>query len=341
MRLATYNVEWFTNLFDSENNVMADNKWSARRDVTRGAQLDAIAAVLTRIDPDAVLIVEAPDSHGTRSTETALLNFAEHYGLRLNRVLTGFDNETQQELALFFDSSVLSASHDPRGGDSIKDPAPRFDGSFLWDVDVDAVPEKHVFSKPPLEAALRTRNGTELRLIGVHVKSKAPHGARNRQQEVRISIQNRRKQLAQCLWLRRRVEEHLDAGDHVVVLGDFNDGPGLDEYEQLFGRSGVELVMGDDSDPARALYDPHAAARLDPRQGWSPSTARFYIHKRKSYLNALLDFIMLSRDLREISNPSWRIWHPFDNPDCYKDGSLCEALLTASDHFPVSVDLDI
>lgn len=340
MRLATYNIEWFNSLFDAENQPLRDNEWSGRRDVTRRQQLDAIATVLRAVDADAVMVVEAPDTRGARTTEASLLAFSARYGLRLDSVLTGFINDTQQELALFYDSAKMSARHDPKGEININHAAPRFDGTFLMDVDVDAQPEKHVFSKPPLEVALRTAAGRELRLIGVHAKSKAPHGARNRKQEIRISIENRRKQLAQCLWLRRRVDGHLDAGEDVIVLGDFNDGPGLDEYEKLFGRSGVEVVLGG-ADPARALFDPHAAARLNPRDAWSPSTARFYQHRRKTYLNALLDFIMISPGLREATDPNWTIWHPFDHQACFEDAALRKALLLASDHFPVTLDLDI
>ena len=341
MRIATYNIEWFANLFGKDNRPLLDQEWSARRDVTRKQQLEAIAEVIARLDPDALMVVEAPDTRGEQTTEAALLAFAEMFGLRLNRVLTGFINDTQQELALFYDDRQVTAVHDPQGPQDKNDPAPRFDGTFLMDVDVDARPERHVFSKPPLEIALRTAMGTELRLIGVHAKSKAPHGARNRAQEVRISIENRRKQLAQCLWLRRRVDQHLDAGENVIVLGDLNDGPGLDEYEKLFGRSGVEVVLGPTTPADRALFDPHAAARLDPRDAWSPSTARFYLHRRKTYLNALLDFIMVSDKLRQSASPNWMIWHPFDHQSCFADDSLQRALLTASDHFPVSVDLAI
>ena len=95
------------------------------------------------------------------------------------------------------------------------------------------------WSKPPLELAVQTAGGAIFRMIGVHAKSKAPHGARGREAIIRASIENRRKQLAQCVWLRARVAEHLDAGDPLIVLGDFNDGPGLDEYEKLFGRSSM------------------------------------------------------------------------------------------------------
>ena len=43
-------------------------------------------------------------------------------------------------------------------------------------------------------------------MIGVHLKSKAPHGARDNAQAMQIAIANRRKQLAQAIWLRARVE---------------------------------------------------------------------------------------------------------------------------------------
>ena len=72
-----------------------------------------------------------------------------------------------------------------------------------------------------------------------------------------------------------------------------------------------------------------------------PATARFYIHTEKRYLQALLDYVMLSDELRRKAEPRWRIWHPFDDPSCYGRPELREALLTASDHFPVSVDLDL
>lgn len=338
MRFATYNVEWFSGLFGKNGQLLKNGDWSSRRDVTKSQQLDAVAKVFKAIDADCVLVVEAPDTSKTRSTEASLLTFAKHYGLRLNSVLTGFLNDTQQEIALFYDSRKMKAIHDPIGGLDPNDPAPRFDGTFQKDVDVDGEPELHVFSKPPLEAEITLKSGKKLRLLGVHIKSKAPHGAKNKDDEVRISIENRRKQLAQSLWLRQRVEAHLNAGEDVMVLGDFNDGPGLDAYEKLFGHSSVEVVLGTDSPDHMTLFDPHAAARLDLRENWSPSTARFYLHHQKRYLNALLDFVMVSKGIQD-QKPIWKIWHPFDDPLCFDKKSMCKALLEASDHFPVTLDL--
>ncbi|MDJ0629176.1 MAG: endonuclease/exonuclease/phosphatase family protein [Rhodobacter sp.] len=343
MRIATYNVEWFTNLFDDKDRLLEDNGWSGRQDVTRADQLAALGIVFTALDADAILIVEAPDTSRSqhRSTVKALENFAARCELRTSRALIGFANGTQQELALLYDPDVMTARHDPMGDPTGKHgawDAPRFDGTFRLDLDTDATPESVSFSKPPLEVRLETAKGDILRLIGVHVKSKAPHGADTPEEIMRVAIENRRKQLAQCIWLRQRIDGHLDAGENLIVLGDFNDGPGLDEYEKLFGRSGIEIVMGENG-PHR-LYDPHARMALTQRIGAMPATARFYIHEEKRYLQALLDYVMVSPALRPKAG-TWRIWHPFDDPVCYRTPELREALLTASDHFPVSVDLTL
>lgn len=342
LRLATFNVEWFDALFDGKGNLKRDDSWSARHNVTTAMQTDALGAVFQAMDADAVLIVEAPDTKGKKTTEACLAAFAEAYGLRTTAALTGFLNGTQQEIALLFDPAKVSARHDP-GGTLDPRRAPPFDGTFDWDVDVDGMADTHVFSKPPLEFVLEAE-GLSFRGIGVHAKSKAPHGAESPEDVVRISIANRRKQLAQCIWLRHRVEEHLERDEDIVVLGDFNDGPGLDEYEKLFGRSGVEIVAGlpgeDGTAEEQQLYDPHVHARMDHRQAWSPATARFYNRKTGRYLNALLDFVMVSERMRARAGDSWRIWHPFDDGPCFGDGALRDALLTASDHYPVTVDFE-
>lgn len=340
LRLAAYNVEWFNNLFDDRGRMLADDDPSARYQTTRGQQLGALGVVFTALDADLVLVIEAPDTNGRRSTVTALEHFAGHFGLRARRAVIGFPSETEQEIACLYDPDRLSLRHDPLGAPTGHHPtaAPRFDSSFRYDLDADAVTETIRFSKPPLELDVTTAAGTALRLIGVHAKSKNPYGVVGREAQIRLSIENRRKQLAQCLWLRQRVEEHLSAGDSLVVLGDFNDGPGLDEFEQLFGHSGVEIVLGTTPDPATRLVEPHAAMALQSKVGLTPTTARFYLAPQGQFFEALLDFIMVSPDLAA-QGPEWRIWHPFNDPRVAGVPELREALLQASDHFPVTLDL--
>jgi hypothetical protein len=333
LRIATYNVEWFDNLFDDWGRLIADDGWSGRRDITRAVQTAALGHVFRALDADAVMVIEAPDTNRRRDGVLALESFAARFGLRARAALIGFPTQTQQEIALLYDPDRLAARHAP-GGD-LPGTAPRFDTATRIDLDIDGRPDTVTWSKPPLEAAITPLQGRPFRMIGVHAKSKAPHGARNPHEVTRLSIDNRRKQLAQCIWLRQRVAEHLAAGDSLVVLGDFNDGPGLDAYERLFRRSGVEIVLGE-GDGAR-LYDPHAEPVSGHGHGPPPTTARFRLPKGRGHLSALLDFVMVSPDLRA-RDPRWRIWHPLDDPALRADAPLAAALLAASDHFPVTLD---
>ena len=336
LRLATYNVEWFNSLFDDHGALLDDGGWSGRWNVTRSQQIAALGLVFQTLDADGLMVIEAPDTNRRRSGAQAMVNFAERFGLRARAAVMGFANETQQEIVFLYDRDVIRAEHLPQGDLDPRSPAPRFDAELRIDLDTDAALDVVRWSKPPLELAI-TADGRDLRLIGVHAKSKAPHGAGTEAEATRIAIQNRRKQLAQCIWLRQRGDQHLAAGDDLIVMGDFNDGPGLDEFEKLFGRSGIEIVLGEND--ATQLYDPHAALVLSQRFAASPATARFK-QRGGPYLNALLDYIMVSPGLKD-TTPRWQIWHPFDHEDCYNDLDLRNALLLASDHFPVTLDLTV
>lgn len=335
LRIATYNVEWFNGLFDDHGRLRTDNELSGRYEITRRNQIESLGIVFTALDADAIMVIEAPNQSRRRSTVKALETFARTFGLRASHAVMGFPSETEQEIALLYDPSRIEAHHDPQSSAR----APRFDDVFRFDIDVDATPEAIRFSKPPLELALRA-DGHPLRVIGVHAKSKAPHGARNPAEAVRIGIQNRRQQLAECVWLRRRVAGLLARHQSVMVMGDFNDGPGLDEYEKLFGRSGIEIVLGLEEPPELRLHEPHARMALTQKVGIQPSSARFWLAPEQQYFEALLDFIMVSADLAAKS-PRWRIWHPLNDPNCFRTPELQQALLAASDHFPVTLDIDL
>jgi hypothetical protein len=326
LRLASWNIEWANTLFDDRGRMLADDQPSSRYHVTRGQQLAGITAVLAALDADGIMVIEAPDTSDKRSTVTALETLAAHAGIRARRAVMGFVSGTEQEIAFLYDPDRITARHDPQQSPQF----PRFDAE-LFTADL---PVNH--SKPPLELALQIGQRS-LRLIGVHAKSKAPHGAHDAAGAIRISRDNRRKQLAQCRWIRGRVTALLQTGADVIVMGDFNDGPGLDEYEAEFGQSGVEVVLGPPDDAAQYLTDPHARMALSRRIGIVPTTARFWLAPEQRYFEALLDFIMISNGLRA-DTPQWHIWHPFNDPASLP---LRDALLAASDHFPVTLDLHL
>jgi hypothetical protein len=321
-RLATWNIEWANALFDDAGRLLADQRLSARYQTTRAAQIAGITQVLTAMDADAIMVIEGPDTNNRRSTVTALETLAAHAGLRARRAIIGFPSGTEQEIGFLYDPARISARHLPGGTTEF----PRFDGHIHSDHG------RVTHSKPPLELLVQFAD-RDLRVIGVHAKSKAPHGATDAADAMRIARDNRVKQLAQCRWIRGRVAELLGAGEDLIVLGDFNDGPGLDDYEAEFGQSGVEVVLGTGD---TALTDPHAKLALSRRLGIVPTSARFWLDRDKRYFEALLDFIMVSKGLMAL-NPQWKIWHPFNDPDC---APLRDALLVASDHFPVTLDFD-
>ena len=295
------------------------------------------------------MIIEAPDASHRRSSRVALETFAEAFGLRTRRAVLGFENATQQEIALSLRPPMhlrcATTRSGPKAAVTTRLPRRASTAASRSTSTSTRHLKRVVWSKPPLELS-HARSASRVapfRMIrGCHAKSKAPPprgvtGPRSGRC-LRVRSRTAASTLAQCIWLRRRVEEHLAAADPLIVLGDFNDGPGIDEYEKLFGRSGLEIVLGE-ADGGR-LKDPHADMALQRRLGAMPTTARFYIPSQKRWLEVLLDYIMVSPDLARL-NPAWRIWHPFDDPVCYRTPELREALLTASDHFPVTLDIDL
>lgn len=336
LRLATYNVAWFNALFDDDDRMRPDDARSGRHGITRAAQIEGLGRVFDALDADAVMVIEAPDEGNGRSCVAALEGFAAHFGLRARRALVGYVSESQQEIAVMFDPDRLSLLHDPAPGNA---EVPRFDAEFRYADPSNGQSSTVRFARPPLELLCETVGGKVFRMIGVHTKSKAPAGARSPEDAERLKLENRRKQYGQCLWLRARITDYLAAGDPLVVLGDFNDGPEVDEFEDIFPQSAVELVLGWDLAPDLQLYDRHARMGLSKHLAAAPVSARFQLPDGP-YISALLDYIMVSPDLRA-RNPRWRVWNPFDDPVCHGDPGLCAALLAASDHFPVTLDIDL
>ncbi len=337
LRLATYNVAWFNALFDDKGGFLNNRSGSGRHGITKAQQFDAVGAVLRAVNADGIMVIEAPDSNGQRSSVQALQRFAQHFGLRTTDAVTGFTSDTEQEISFLFDPTVLGARHDPMGTSDTTSSAPRFDVEL--DYLVAGQRQSARFSKPPLELELSLATGTSLRLIGVHIKSKAVHDATTPASFNKISIQNRRKQLAESFWLRARIDQILGQNHPLLVMGDLNDGPGLDNYERKFGYSSVEVVSGQSDPKQQRLFDPHSLPNAKILGQNMPTTSRFWDPRSNSYFESMLDFIMVSHDL--VQGSRWRIWHPLHDAEIVANPALAKALLMASDHFPVSIDISL
>lgn len=328
MRIATWNIEWFDDHFAADGSFVSGEKRG--RDLA--AQREGIAAVLRALDADAVLVTEGPMGHTARD----LTRFAAAYDLRLTEALTGFPSAGRQEIALWYDPAKLAAEHDPLGtpGDRVAGP---FDEEFFLDADEDGIREIYRHVRPPLEARITPTNPAinPFWMIGVHAKSKGIFSRNDLLNYRRIEEANRRRLFAECAHIRLRVEQMQREGKHLLVLGDINDGPGMDAAELRFGRSAVEIVMGSLFEPDRILRSWAGEPRWTSF-GFEPSTARFRDKFTGDVVNVLIDHILASDGLAVAPGDPHVIWNPFQTAQAKP---LKDALLAASDHFPVTLDL--
>ena len=73
------------------------------------------------------------------------------------------------------------------------------------------------------------------------------------------------------------------------------------------------------------------------KTGANPFSARFYPARDGVPLDALLDYILVGSSFgKQASN--CRIWNPHSDPKLRTNSSLQQALITASDHFPITFD---
>lgn len=329
MRVMAYNIEWFDNHFEPDNSLKTNQKSQSK--------LSSVAHVIKTIDADIVGITEAPNTTtttGQRDTVQALENFAAQYELRQSKALIGFPSPGRQEIALLFDPNVVSAAHDPGGkAGSVRNP--RFNDPFQVDSDGDNIKEMYKHYRPPLEVKItRQDGGKAFWMLVVHAKSKGIFSAMDRVHFDRASDRNRRKLFAECLSIRQRVDEWIDDERDVIVMGDVNDGPGFDYYESRFGRSAVELIIGDIYNH-RTLLKYHLGRPTFGRFGWEPSSARFTDNYTRDNVNVLIDHIITSPSFVVNGETPTKVWNPFQLEEAK---TMKDELQTASDHFPVTFD---
>lgn len=330
MRLMSYNIEWFDECFEDDNSLKTTSEATTK--------LDAVAGVITATDPDLIGITEGPNTTTTtsaRDTVAALKNFAAAKGLRQADAMIGFPSAGRQEIAAMFDPNVCSLQHDP-GGRAGHKTNPPFNEAFQADSDADGIKELYKHYRPPLEAKVsRADGGADFWILVAHAKSKGIFSAMDRVHFERTSDRNRRKLFAECSSIRLRVEEWLEEDRPLVVMGDINDGPGFDYYESRFGRSAVELILGDVFDVDAMLRYPIGRPKFG-RYGWEPSTARFTDSFTNDQVNALIDHIMTSTKIEPAGTEGALVWNPFQLDDAKPHK---QALLDASDHFPVTYEI--
>jgi len=220
-KIMSYNIENMNEMFS--NNVVKPGKQE---------RAQKIAKVITDVSPHVLGICEAAN------TKDEHQHFIDTYLPGSGFKIALGESRGAQNLVFYY--------KDPFVLDSL-DASIAYYVPWDEDVDEDKLKEHHKWDRKPLEAIFKIDPaGPKILIILVHTKSKAVFDVVEFHDFQKIAQANRTRLIAQALKLRRRLEELLGsaAPKPIMIMGDMNDGPGLDPYERNLGKSFVETAMG-------------------------------------------------------------------------------------------------
>jgi endonuclease/exonuclease/phosphatase family metal-dependent hydrolase len=306
----TYNIQHMNKMF--ENNAIKPSQ-------QRRAQ--KIAKVIQDIQPHVLGIVEAanaPEEHQ---------HFIENYLSGSGYRLASGVSRGGQNLVFYY--------REPFSVERVDEDLSFYD-PWEEDIDEDGLKERHRWERKPLEVVFKIgANGLRLRTILVHAKSKVVFSVVDLYDFQKISAANRKRLMGQALKLRRRLDALLRDPNRIplIVMGDLNDGPGMDPFERMLGRSFVETIMGTVWEPAAVLHNTLWWMSTDRRLKKELWTADFTDHivnnPRGGRHRVWIDHLLVSPDMLQ---PDSQVRYVENSGSI---GPKTGDARAASDHFPV------
>jgi endonuclease/exonuclease/phosphatase family metal-dependent hydrolase len=341
IRIASANLEWMNDWFTSDSQPAAFKNAFSRDGYNNSTAITAqrVARLISAIDPDILAIQEGP----SRSEELDLFIRTYLYdgGTPRYQFFLG-DSGGAQKLALLYKpqsvNSALLTPH-PEIADLIDE--------WLADVDGTMVLSDYRFTRAPLVVDLKLGTHT-LRVIVMHTKSNFVNNGQalwqnpaDRQNYVALALKARRRNATEGMHLRQYLDQTLaaDPSAAIMVMGDFNDGPGLDYFEKNYLAHNVtDIVVGSAFEPEWIFA--HAQHDVSSSQRYTAVFDDFVENINGKKL--LLDHILLSPGLSGAGGlsrivQSGTIHHAeylaqVDNNGAHREDR-------PSDHRPVSVQL--
>jgi endonuclease/exonuclease/phosphatase family metal-dependent hydrolase len=341
LTITTINGVWMNDWFTPDAEPAAFTP-SFTRDGDTGVTGEAagrLARLIRSIDADVVALVEAP----SRAAELSL--FIKEYLTESGAAQYDFvlgDSGGSQKLALLFKPDTAAFGLTPSTeAATLLEP---------WQADVDgaAVLVEYRFTRTPLSCRADIA-GTRLEVLVAHLKSNFINRGRAMWEDparhlefVRSALRNRRRIASEAMRIRRYLEDRLDADPRaaVVVLGDLNDGPGRDYFEEVYLAHNVtDVLVGSPYRPERLFT--HAQADEPEDRRYSAVFDDFVTGDPKRHL--LLDHILLSPAMTSAGSPlskrpgSGRIEHDAWAAQLTGQGDRRDQ--RATDHRPATVVL--
>ncbi len=343
IRICSFNVEWMNDWFvsgsgpagfkptfhDRDSNHINDTNTTATR----------TAAVIRAIDPDILGMQEAP----SRQEELALFvaqYLADANGQPLYKVLLG-DSGAAQKLGLLYKPGSVTSAALALHADitNLIDP-------WMTDIDGDAVPEQYQFTRTPLVVNIAFGQ-RQLQVIVGHTKSnfinngqKMWNDPQQHQNYIVTALKDRRRISSEAMRIRNYIDSVLakNAGANLIVMGDMNDGPGLDYFESTFlTHNVIDILFGSQFKPEWTFR--HAQHDVPEAERYTAVFDDFVENIKDKHM--LLDHILLSPGLtagglRKVPE-SGAVHHAEYSAQVVNGGVHRED--RPSDHTPVSVRL--
>lgn len=256
MRIVNWNIEWMNDWFVGGGSVAfrQDNPRKGITDVV--ALCTRVASVVKGLDPDVLTIQEGPSD--IREMILFVDTFlADNLGESLFDIFIGMNGGAQKIYAFV-----------KKGGEFTNPVLPTDDltldlqDPFEVDITGDYQLEGYEFTRLPLviEGTIAGDN-SQLRIVILHTKSKYVHRGRSlwnnlntRMQFIAAAMKNRRRISAEAMRVRSYLDEllNLNLNSHLIVTGDFNDGPGFDYFERRYLTHNVtDILLGSTYYPNR------------------------------------------------------------------------------------------
>jgi len=314
VRLMSYNIEYMKKLF-SKNKIRKDSK----------SRLEKIASVIKSLDPHILGIVEASNK---QKHHELFVNDPEFLNGRY-QIVKGEEIRGSQDLVFYyrdpFEVVEVDANID-------------FYAPWLEDIDDDGIQELCDFERTPLEVLFRIK-GTDIRFYVILIlgKSKGVFTVNDLMAYQRFALSNRKKLYAQAKKIRRRLDQimAIDNPVPVIVMGDMNDEPGLDEYQKMVGASSIETLMGSVFEPEKVMHNTlwHLSASDHNNELWTAEFPDQIVANRRNH-RVWIDHILVSPDMLSEKN---KLRYVAESGNICKKDEIAKA---ASDHYPVYCTLE-
>lgn len=338
MKIMDWNIEWMNNWFVGSGAVEWKPSLSGVDDL--GALVGRVANVIKSVDPDVLTIQEGPSD--IREMQLFIDDYlSDASGSALYQPFGGFDGRTQKVYILVKNGGEFQNAR------LADDPATvELLDYWLADIDGDGRLESYEFTRGPLvlDGEIGSASDT-VRIVTLHTKSKFVNRGQEmwesesrRQEFVEAALKNRRRISTEAMHTRDFLNtlHEVDTHPHVVVTGDFNDGPGVDYFEKYYlTHSVADILLGSVYRPDRQYT--HALIGNVPQD--ELFTARFddfvdEIDDRP----LLLDHVLVSPALHgRFSNA--RVAHTEFNAGIDTTKSEGSRDRLPSDHRPIVVDI--